>query len=228
MAKRHLSEFETDRIAGSLNLCLGCKTIMRSIQAKKLYNYWNNLRGSRPAPDRREIEPSDIRDILADTFILEIDQTYRSISFRLAGTRLCSAYGKELKGYGFLGLWAEASNLDVFQVVQGVYQNSKPAVLSYLAETEGEKTVNYEMLLLPIHNGTSNSLRILGVATCTELPNWLGEDPIINNRLKSYRYLEPEAIQSPSLVPDLQDLADVKQDDVKQVAHLTVIKGGLS
>lgn len=201
---------------------------MRNIQSKKLYNYWNRLRGTRIAPDRREIEPSDIREILADTFILEIDQTYRSISFRLAGTRLCSAYGKELKGYGFLGLWAEASNMSVFQAVQGVYQNSKPCALSYIAETEGERTVNYEMLLLPIQNGTSNSLRILGIASCIETPNWLGDDPIINNRLKSCRYIEPEIVQSPALVPEFKELTEIEPDTAKQVRHLTVIDGGLS
>lgn len=200
---------------------------MRNIQSKTLYNYWNNLRGNRIAPDRREIEPSDIREILADTFILEIDQTYRSISFRLAGTRLCSAYGRELKGYGFLGLWAEASNMSVFQAVQGVYQNSKPCALSFVAESEGERTVNYEMLLLPIQNGTSNSLRILGISSCTDMPSWIGSDPIINNRLKSCRYIEPHAIQSPSLVPEFQDLTENEISQSRQVRHLTVIDGGL-
>jgi len=206
----------------------GERKIMRNTQSKKLFNYWNNLRGSRIAPDRREIEPSDIRDILADTFILEVDQTYRSISFRLAGTRLCSAHGKELKGYGFLGLWSEESNMSVFQAAQGVYQNSKPCALSYVAESESGRTVNYEMLLLPIQNGTSNSLRILGISACTEVPNWLGDDPIINNRLKSCRYIEPDMVQSPSLVPEMRELTDIESEPVKQVAHLTVIEGGLS
>jgi len=201
---------------------------MRNLQSKKLYNYWNNLRGNRVAPERREIEPSDIRDILTDTFILEIDHVYRSISFRLAGTRLCTAHGKELKGYGFLGLWAEESNMAIFNAVQGVYKNSKPCALSYVAETQGGRSTNYEMLLLPIQNGTSNSLRILGIAASVETPAWLGDDPIIGNRLKSCRYIDAHQVQSPSLVPSTDEITGSDNKSTRQVGHLTVIEGGIS
>ncbi|MBE0702443.1 MAG: PAS domain-containing protein, partial [Afipia sp.] len=39
----------------------------------QLFQYWNRLRNGRPAPKRTEIEPSDIKSLLADTFILEKD-----------------------------------------------------------------------------------------------------------------------------------------------------------
>ena len=38
-----------------------------------LFQYWNRLRDGRPAPKRTEIEPADIKTLLADTFILEKD-----------------------------------------------------------------------------------------------------------------------------------------------------------
>ena len=38
-----------------------------------LFQYWNRLRNGRPAPKRTEIEPADIKSLLADTFILEKD-----------------------------------------------------------------------------------------------------------------------------------------------------------
>ncbi len=39
----------------------------------ELYSYWNARRGGRQAPFRSEIEPSDIRNLLADIFILDVD-----------------------------------------------------------------------------------------------------------------------------------------------------------
>ncbi len=45
---------------------------MRFENSKQLYSYWLNLKGDRKAPDRSEIEPSDIRSLLGDTFILEV------------------------------------------------------------------------------------------------------------------------------------------------------------
>ena len=59
----------------------------------ELFQYWNRLRGTRPAPRRTEIEPSDIKTLLADTFILEQDSRGLPV-FRLAGTRLCALFGR--------------------------------------------------------------------------------------------------------------------------------------
>ena len=68
-----------------------------------LFHYWNRLRGDRPAPKRTDIEPADIKTLLGDTFILERDTRGEAI-FRLAGTRLCAIYGRELKGFAFTSL----------------------------------------------------------------------------------------------------------------------------
>ncbi len=69
-----------------------------------LFQYWNRLRHGRPAPRRTEVEPANIKSLLADTFILEKDTRGEAV-FRLAGTRLCAVYGRELKGFSFPSLW---------------------------------------------------------------------------------------------------------------------------
>src|SRR5680860_1013092 len=80
---------------------------MRHENSRILFAYWERIRSGRQAPRREEIEPSDIRHLLGDTFILDVSGSLRTISYRLAGTRLCAAYGKELKGMGFLVPWDE-------------------------------------------------------------------------------------------------------------------------
>ncbi len=69
-----------------------------------IFAYWDQLRGERAAPERGEIEPGEIRHVLADTFILEIGADRRA-EFRLAGTRLCALFGRELKARPFVDLW---------------------------------------------------------------------------------------------------------------------------
>ena len=44
---------------------------MRKPSTRELFNYWNELRGTRSAPERRDIDPTRIRHALANTFILE-------------------------------------------------------------------------------------------------------------------------------------------------------------
>ena len=65
---------------------------MREAISQTLYGYWNDIRAGRLAPKRFEIEPSQIAGMLPDTFILErIDN--ETSRFRLAGTRICEAFG---------------------------------------------------------------------------------------------------------------------------------------
>ena len=162
---------------------------MRHENSKKLFSYWNNLRGNRPAPDRREIEPSDIRELLGDTFILEVNQAFKSVSFRLAGTRLCNAYGRELKGLGFLVLWDEQDNLSIINSIRDVHSQNRACTISCIAQTLGNRFCEYEVLLLPLQNGQNAAKRIMGVASPVSHEKWIGNDPISGNRIKSVRFI---------------------------------------
>jgi len=57
---------------------------MKHPSNRELFEYWNMLRGERLAPERADIEPSAIRTILGDTFVLERDG-WKDPVFRLAG-----------------------------------------------------------------------------------------------------------------------------------------------
>src|SRR5918997_383905 len=70
---------------------------MKHPTSRMLFSYWDALRGDRAAPERGDVEPGDIRHILADTFILEIGEDRRA-TFRLGGTRVCALFARELKG----------------------------------------------------------------------------------------------------------------------------------
>ena len=80
---------------------------MKHAATRMLFSYWDALRGERAAPDRGEIEPGEIRHILADTFILENEDG--PARFRLAGTRLCALFGCELKNAPFSAIWDPAT-----------------------------------------------------------------------------------------------------------------------
>src|SRR5690242_17988030 len=62
---------------------------MKTAPTRKMYAYWNARRGSRLAPERGDIEPGAIREILSDSFIVSFDDT-ADHPFRLAGTRVCT------------------------------------------------------------------------------------------------------------------------------------------
>jgi len=74
---------------------------MKHAASRELYAYWEAKRGTRPAPERAEIEPGAIRGILSDTFILALDRGLGR-PVRLAGTRVCALFDREIKGVGLV------------------------------------------------------------------------------------------------------------------------------
>jgi hypothetical protein len=206
---------------------------MRLKNSQDLFSYWDRMRAGRRAPSREEIEPSDIRNLLADTFILDISRVHRAISYRLAGTRLCTAYGRELKGLGFLVNWREEDAFQIAQVASRVFSDFQPYVISYTGETESGRIIEYEMLMLPLLPMEDGSARILGVASPTTLPFWLGVEPLAVNRLNSVRPIQ-KAARSGAEAPPLahsgtgSHLPSAKEpgNRPRKVAHLTVLDGG--
>jgi len=206
---------------------------MRSTGSKKLFEYWSRLKGTRLAPERSEIEPSDIRELLGDTFILEINSTMKTICFRLAGTRLCSIYGRELKGYGYLGLWDEAHNLTTIRCINKAYMDYTASLISHKGKTASGRTVSFETLLLPLLPTSSDSARVLGICSVVEKPPfWLGSEPIVSNTIVKVRELPGVEVpsQTTTMAPDLEHLdligSSTDQPAMRQRGHLTVIDGG--
>lgn len=209
---------------------------MRHSSSRELFEYWDRIRRGRPAPRREEIEPSDIRLLLADTFILDVSGKLRTVSYRLAGTRLCAAFGRELKGLGFLVSWVEEDCFDVAKLLSSVYRDSSPRVLSLDAITDGGQRVGYEMLLLPLLPMADGTTRILGVATSAEMPYWLGAVPVTQLRLRHHRAISGIRVtdsETPPLAPSLQVAGKPAMptplpvsDERRRVAHLVVHQGG--
>lgn len=165
---------------------------MKTEIARELYAYWNELRGRRPAPDRNSVDPSDIRRLLGDTFILEpVDRrTYR---FRLAGTRLCAAYCRELKGVNFLDLWGADDREALGTLLAAITDDAAAAVLGVNGQASGARNVAFEMLLLPLAHDGPGFNRVLGGMTAMDRPFWLGMDPIHRQVATSMRLIWPDA-----------------------------------
>ncbi|WP_421913258.1 PAS domain-containing protein [Mesorhizobium sp.] len=201
-----------------------------------LFHYWNRLRDGRPAPKRSEIEPSDIKSLLADTFILEKDTRGEAV-FRLAGTRLCATYGRELKGFSFPSLWREKDQRLVSKLIHGVFDQKSVVLITYEGFSRNGRTNKFELLVLPLDGGIENP-RCLGAITAVEKPFWLGADPITDVLIDSIRVVDPEkepmflknrpAIDVPSLVPSELDAPETISalGRARRIRHLVVFDGG--
>src|SRR5438309_12072410 len=98
---------------------------MRQAATRELFAYWDRLRKGRAAPERAEIDPAAIRNVLADTFLLEIDPGC-TFPIRLSGTRLNALWLSEQKGRSFLDLWADEERRCVAAMVLTVIDGVNP------------------------------------------------------------------------------------------------------
>jgi hypothetical protein len=165
---------------------------MKHPSNRDLFAYWNERRRERLAPQRADIEPSAIRQVLGDTFVLEGDGLARH-SFRLAGTRLCALFGRELKGESFIKLWQPTGQAPMRELIAVVVEEQVGIVAQVTGAAGDDKllSINLEMLLLPLAYHVRAEARVLGAMAPIAAPYWLGVKPIGPLTLGMFRHIGP-------------------------------------
>lgn len=135
---------------------------MKNTASIEIYDYWDALRGGRAAPSRNEIEPTRLRHLLPDLFILS-EGDNASPTFRLTGTRLYNLFGRELRDTPFSSIWDSKTAQDASRISQGVMQHELPVLFDISAERgNGYSAAHFEMLLLPLQTEEHFPSRLLG------------------------------------------------------------------
>ena len=161
---------------------------MKQASSRELFGYWTARRGKRAAPERGEIEPGAIRRALGDVFILEFDRS-TGHPFRLAGTRVCALFGRELKNESFLDLWDEETRGPLAQLVAVVADETTGVVASAKGRTGEGWPQDLELMLLPLAHRGSMRARMIGALSPLTAPFWLGTSHVGALSLGNIRHL---------------------------------------
>jgi hypothetical protein len=165
---------------------------MKHPSNRDLFAYWNERRGTRLAPERADIEPSAIRQVLGDTFVLEASR-FGGHPFRLAGTRLCALFGRELKAESFVQLWQRSGQTAMRELIAVVMEEKVGVVASVTGTTSDDTllTVKLELLMLPLAYESRAEARVLGALAPLTAPYWLGAKAIGPLTLGMFRHIGP-------------------------------------
>ncbi len=165
---------------------------MKQAATRELFGYWNSLRGDRAAPERAEIDPAEIRNVLADTFMLEVDVEHR-FPIRLSGSRINALFCSEKRGHSFLDIWSVAEARKIAAVLLTVIDAARPFVAEAAAAPEGYGEQTVELLFLPLRHGGEFKARILGSLSMIRRPAWLGLLPVEKLALRSLQKVDCSA-----------------------------------
>jgi hypothetical protein len=135
---------------------------MRHSAAKAILSYWHSIvPEDGGAPGHAALQPRALKSHLPDLFIIErMDRAV--FSFKLAGTRMCARYGRELRDHDFIRLWPSAQHGEVLAQLTQALQSAAPVVLKGAAATLDGDVVPFSILLMPIADAEGNVNRLMG------------------------------------------------------------------
>lgn len=157
---------------------------MKHPSSRQFFAYWDAKCGQARAPDRSEIEPGAVRELLGDIFVLSYDNE-TGFPFRVAGTRVSALLGRDLKDTSFSAVFAPESRREIEDVITCVSEEMLAAVAGITATSQDGQTAHLELLLLPFNNRAHAPMSLTGLLA----PFEAGLGPLRDFRLTSWRYL---------------------------------------
>ncbi len=159
---------------------------MKHPSNRAFFNYWDEKRGVAAAPDRSDIEPAAVRELLGDIFVLSNDPA-AGYPFRVAGTRVCALIGRDAKGQGFTSLFSAGSRFEIADILAIVADETQPTISGITARGADGSPAHLELLLLPFSARAHTPLSLTGLLAPFQAPT----GPMSDFNLTSSRYIAP-------------------------------------
>jgi CheY-like chemotaxis protein len=149
-----------------IGLLLGRWSVDRNPVLRRAYEYWLEKAAGRPAPDRHDLDPGEVKDILPHLSIIEIvaaeDGPHHR--YRLVGTRVVDALGYNPTSY-IVEEFADNGHAEFLRgLLTEVAATARPlyAASSFRATNAGLST---ERILLPFTRGGAEIEQVVIVQT---------------------------------------------------------------
>jgi hypothetical protein len=157
---------------------------MKHPSSREFFAYWDDKRGAARAPDRSEIEPGAVRELLGDIFVLSYDGA-AGYPFRVAGTRVCALLGCDLKNRSFSALFEASRRREIEEIIAVVAEEMLAVVAGIAATSQDGTQADLELLLLPFNPRAHTPTSLTGL-----LAPFGAEHSVLRDfRLTSWRYL---------------------------------------
>jgi hypothetical protein len=130
--------------------------------SRHLFSYWEQRRAERACPTREEFEFGPVKNEMPDMIVIDRDFLRNSFRFRLAGSRACALFNRNLTGSDVLSGWDRFETDVITRHLNTVLNQKQPAVIRMRLTTDLGQVVAAELIALPVHMRGSDRLQIIG------------------------------------------------------------------
>ena len=142
---------------------LAARSVTRSSpQLARIESYWRDVRGTRLAPSRAEIDPRGLSGVLSNAFVLERIAPGLA-RFRISGSHLTDLMGLDVRGMPLSTIFTPDARQTLSDALVGAFDDPSIIRFRLAAETGfGRPELVGHMVLLPLRSDLGEVSRILG------------------------------------------------------------------
>jgi hypothetical protein len=160
--------------------------------SRHLFRQWEMLRAERACPTREDFDFGQLKTIMPDMVVIDRDYLRSSFKFRLAGTRVCALFNRNLTGGAVLDGWDSFESDLMSKHLMTVINQQQPAVVRMRLTTDRSQVVAAEMLALPVQMRDSHRIQVVGGLFPFRAASTLGHTGITARELVSARVIWTE------------------------------------
>jgi hypothetical protein len=123
-------------------------------------DYWDSKRAGRRMPARRDIEPTEILDLLPYVVLIDVERDPLDFRYRLVGTAVATRFGHDHTGSRFSTLPQQAEGSAVWKTAVRILDERRP-IVSHIPFVGFHRWVqNYRDISMPLSedNDTVNMI----------------------------------------------------------------------
>jgi hypothetical protein len=168
--------------------------------SRSLFRYWEAIRGEASAASRRRLDLNKLRACVPCLYIIE-RHPQKGYIWRLAGTRLCQLWRRELTGSPALAGWDAFERHTTERLFEGVVQSHQPFVMRFRLFTSLGHDIGAELIGLPLRSLDGRDTHVFGGIMPFRDIDSLGYDRISAIEMSAARVIWTEPLPGDAFPP---------------------------
>lgn len=136
---------------------------VRDRRLLELLAYWNAQRGARRLPRRADIRPEDIRGLLPNVVLIDVEPQPLRLRYRLIGTEITRTMQRDSTGRYYDEIYAPELLGEIYATFRYLLEHKAPMRTFGTAFYPDKKFYSYETLNLPLSEDGAAINMVLGM-----------------------------------------------------------------